>query len=338
MQITGDSDPRVLVIPGGMVYTQHLERESGYNERRTNVDCTLVILAAGMGSRYGGVKQLDAVGPQGEIIMDYSVHDAVRAGFRRVVFILRREIFEDFMDTVGRRLEGRLAALGVTWAYAFQEPGEMPPGRTRPWGTGQAVMCCEGLLDGPFLIINADDYYGQDAYARAYAFLSRCRPGERGKFGMVGFVLENTLSDEGGVTRGVCTVNEDGYLDSIHETRNIEKTADGAAARFGDELVPLDPKCLVSMNMWMLTPDFTEGLAAGFETFKAHMTDPLKDEYLLPDIVNRQLEAGHVSVKVLSTVDQWFGVTFPGDKPVAAEAIRRMHARGLYREDLFSDL
>ncbi len=298
---------------------------------------TLVILAAGMGARYGGVKQLETVGPEGEIIMDYSVHDAVRAGFRRVVFILRREIFDDFMDVVGRRLEKRLTALGVTWEYVFQEPGRMPEGRCKPWGTGQALLCCQSVLDGPFLIINADDYYGQDAYVRAYEFLSRSG-GERGRYGMVGFVLENTLSDKGGVTRGVCSVDGDGYLTSIHETRCIEKTPEGAAVRTGEGLMPLDPKRLVSMNMWMLTPDFMEGLGADFERFRANMADPLRDEYLLPDIVDQMLTEGRATVKVLPTTDQWYGVTYQGDRPVVAEAIKGLHARGVYREDLFGDL
>ena len=282
---------------------------------------TLVVLAAGIGSRYGGgVKQLAPGGPNGEIIMDYSIHDAIQAGFNRVVFIIRREIYDDFMEVIGSRLE------------------DPPEGRVKPWGTGQAILCCKELLNGPFAVINADDYYGKQAFERAYSFLSRRRPGETGRYGMIGFVLKNTLSDIGGVTRGVCTVDENGALAGITETRNIVKTPDGAAVQEGDGLRPLDPESLVSMNMWLLTPDFLQGLEADFAAFKKNMRDPLKDEFLLPEIVDGLLGDGKATVQVIRTSDQWFGVTYQQDKPRVADAFRQLIDQGVYRADLFSDL
>ena len=303
------------------------------------MDITLVVLAAGIGSRYGGgVKQLAAVGPQGQIIMDYSIHDAIEAGFDRVVFIIRRDIYDDFMDVIGSRLERRFRHRNVKWEYAFQELIDPPAGRTKPWGTGHAVLCCKRLLDGPFAVINADDYYGKHAFSAAYRFLAACKPGEKGRYGMVGFVLKNTLSDVGGVTRGVCATDGQGGLAGITETRHIVKTPDGAAVREDGTLRPLDPDSLVSMNMWLLTPDFVQALEAGFEPFKAGMKDPTRDEYLLPEIVDGMLKRGEAAVRVIRTGDSWFGVTYKEDKPVVAEAFRRLVDAGVYRADLFGDL
>lgn len=302
------------------------------------MDITLVVLAAGIGARYGGVKQLESVGPNGELIIDYSIHDAIQAGFDRVVFILRQDIFKDFKEVVGDRLEKRFQALGVKWKYVFQELTDPPEGRTKPWGTGQAVLACKDVLDGPFAVVNADDYYGKHAYVQAYDFLSGCRPGQRGQYGMVGFVLKNTLSDAGGVTRGVCAVGRDRYLTAIRETRNIVKTADGAAVATENGLRTLDEDSLVSMNMWMLTPDFLDGLEAKFEKFRSHMQDPTRDEFLLPDIIDRMLRDNLASVRVLSTGDAWFGVTYQEDKPVVVDSFRQLIARGVYKESLFSDL
>ena len=303
------------------------------------MDITLVVLAAGIGSRYGaGVKQLEHVGPTGEIIMDYSVHDAIKAGFNRVVFIIRRDIYDDFLEAIGHRLEAKFRALGVKWDYAFQELTDPPEGRTKPWGTGQAVLCCKDLLDGPFAVINADDYYGKTAFQKAYEFLSGYRADEPGTYGMIGFVLKNTLSEAGGVTRGVCTVDGDGYLTDIVETRSIVKTTDGAAAQTADGLRPLDQESLVSMNMWMLTPDFVARLEGGFAAFRAGMADPKKDEYLLPEIVGRLLRAKKATVQVLPSEDQWFGITYHEDRAAVVEAFRDLIARGEYAPDLFSDM
>ena len=303
------------------------------------MDITLVILAAGIGARYGaGIKQLAKVGPTGEIIMDYSIHDAIQAGFNRVVFIIRREIYDEFREAIGNRLEEKFCAQGVKWGYAFQELTDPPAGRTKPWGTGQAILCCRELLTGPFAVINADDYYGKSAYAKAYEFLSDCSPAEPYRFGMVGFDLKNTLSDAGGVTRGVCRVDENGQLVGITETRNIVRTSDGPAVQTADGLRPLDENSLVSMNLWMLTPAFVNGLEQGFADFRANMADPLTDEYLLPEIIDKMLRQGIATVQVLPSEEKWFGVTYREDREIVARAFQELIAQGVYNEDLFSDL
>ncbi len=302
-------------------------------------DISLVVLAAGIGSRFGGVKQLAPVGPDREIIIEYSIHDAIAAGFNKIVFILRRDIFADFKETIGSSMEARFAALGVKWEYVFQELVDPPEGRTKPWGTGQALLACKDVLDGPFAVINADDYYGREAYGKAYDFLAKTEPDAAGAYGMVGFVLKNTLSDNGGVTRGVCSMDEDGFLTKIDETHDIIKTGDGAAAPGGDgALRPMDLEALVSMNLWMLTPDFLDVLEQGFPAFRAAMKNPLKDEYLLPDIVDRLLKEGRATVRVESTNDRWFGVTYQADLPEVREEIGKLYDQGVYGSPLFDDL
>lgn len=303
------------------------------------MDITLVVLAAGIGSRYGGgVKQLETVGPDGEILMDYSIHDAIAAGFSKVVFIISRKIEQDFYEVIGRRMEERFRALGVKWAYAFQELVELPEGRTKPWGTGQAVLSCKGIVNEPFAVINADDYYGREAFQKAYAFLTAWKPTEPEEYGMIGYVLKNTLSDVGGVTRGICTTGETGVLVGIEETRNIVKTAGGAAAKTENGLRPLDMESLVSMNFWMLSPLFIQRLEEGFPRFREEMKDPVKDEYLLPVIVDGLLQDGRARVSVLPTEDSWFGVTYKEDKAVVVEAFRELYAKGIYRQPLYSDM
>lgn len=302
------------------------------------MDISLVVLAAGIGSRFGGVKQLEGVGPNGEVIIDYSIHDAIAAGFNKIVFILRHDIFSDFMETLGARMEAQFSALGVKWEYVFQELVDPPEGRTKPWGTGQALLACRGVLDGPFAVINSDDYYGRDAYRKAYDFLRGASPDEPRRFGMVGFILKNTLSDVGGVTRGVCAVDEAGYLTKIDETHDIIKTPEGAAARTDDGLRALDADCLVSMNLWMLTPEFVDLLEDGFAAFRKNMTDPLKSEYLLPDIIDRLLHGGGAAVRVLRSLDRWFGVTYREDLPEVREAIAALYEKGVYTPKLYDDI
>ena len=303
------------------------------------MDITLVVLASGIGSRYGaGVKQLETVGPQGEIIMDYSIHDAIEAGFNKVVFIISRKIEADFYEVIGQRMEKRFRALGVKWAYAFQELVDPPEGRGKPWGTGQAVLSCKGLLNEPFAVINADDYYGKAAFRKAYDFLSAWKPGEPEEYGMVGYVLKNTLSDSGGVTRGICFAEEDGGLLRIEETRNIIKTADGAAEMTENGRRPLELESLVSMNFWMLPPSFMAQLEEGFPRFRANMADPLKDEYLLPVIVDELLQSGRVKVSVLPTEDSWFGITYKEDLPAVVEEFKKLYARGVYSVPLYGDM
>ncbi len=300
---------------------------------------TLVILAAGIGARYGkGIKQLDPVGPNGELIIDYSVHDAIQAGFGRAVFILRRNTYADFRAVIGDRLERRLTPLGIKPEYVFQETDDLPAGRKKPWGTGHALLACRGLLDGPFTVINADDYYGKQAFVQAQSFMEGYDPMEQFQYGMIGFALKNTLSDAGSVTRGLCAVDDRGYLAGIRETRSIIKTPQGAAVKTDIGLEALDGDQLVSMNMWMLTPAFLEALRTGFATFRSTVQDPLRDEYLLPEILDRHIREGKAKIRVLPTQDEWFGMTYQEDRAAVMEAVRRLIADGTYSEDLFADL
>ena len=292
----------------------------------------LVILAAGIGSRFGGgIKQLEPVGPNGEIIIDYSIHDAIKAGFDKIVFIIRRDIEKDFMDMIGNRIEKICAKLNVEVCYAYQDindlPMEKPEGRTKPWGTGQAVLSCRDVIREPFAVINADDYYGKNGYAKAAKFL------ESGKYGLVGYILKNTLSDNGGVTRGICHVSESGTLTGIDETHDIVKTASGAEA--GGKA--LDLNALVSMNFWCLPASFIGELDKGFPVFLKNMTNPLKDEYLLPTIVDGLIKNGE-QVTVLPTDDKWFGVTYKEDKASVVESFKQLYAENAYQSELYADL
>ena len=302
-------------------------------------------MAAGIGSRFGGgIKQLESVGPCGEIIMDYSIHDAIAAGFNKIVFVIRRDIEQDFRDVIGGRIEKICARQGVEVAYAFQSLEDLPAGfsvpagRSKPWGTGQAVLAARNVIREPFAVINADDYYGREAFRRLHAFLSEQR-GD-GEFCMAGFILKNTLSDNGAVTRGVCQVNGQGYLTNVVETSGIVKTLrDGAVGAEADGQT-IDPDSYVSMNMWGLTPAFMDTLQAGFVDFLSTRAqeNPLKAEFLIPIYIGELLKAGRVSVQVLDTKDAWFGVTYREDKPLVMESFRRLIAQGVYRENLFSDL
>ncbi len=301
---------------------------------------TLLIMAAGIGSRFGGgIKQLAPVGPNGEIIMDYSIHDAIKAGFNKIVFIIRKDIEADFREVIGDRIEAMCAEKGVEVGYAFQSldklPAgyEVPEGRSKPWGTGQAVLVAKDLLTEPFAVINADDYYGKVAFQQLHTFLTT--EAKDTNFCMAGFLLKNTLSDNGGVTRGVCQVNAEGYLTDVVETSDIVKTADGAAA--GD--TPLDADSAVSMNFWGLTPAYLTLLEEGFVTFLNGIGDnPLKAEYLLPIHIGNLLKEDKVSVKVLPTPDKWFGVTYAEDKDLVIASFKELYAAGEYEQDLFSDL
>lgn len=299
---------------------------------------TLLIMAAGLGSRFGGgVKQLAPVGPGGEIIMDYSIHDAIEAGFDKIIFIIRKDIEADFRAMIGDRIEAVCAKLGVEVAYAYQSIDDIPAGRalpaerTKPLGTGHAVLAARRLIDSPFAVINADDYYGKTAYRLLHDYLAANT--EPAAYAMAGFILKNTLSENGGVTRGVCKTEGEMLVDVV-ETKNIVPTATGAAA--GD--MPLDLNAHVSMNMWALTKEFVPVLEKGFDEFLAGMTDPLKDEYLLPVFIGGLLKQGEITVKVLETVDQWFGVTYKEDQPGVAASIRALVDSGVYASDLYSDL
>lgn len=300
---------------------------------------TLVVMAAGIGSRFGGgIKQLEAVGPNGEIIMDYSIHDALEAGFNKVVFVIRKDLDKDFKEIIGRRMEKL-----VEVEYAYQELNDIPErfqkkteGRKKPWGTGQAILCCKDVVDEPFLVINADDYYGKEAYREAYAYLTGRKDDNAYEACMVGFVLKNTLSDNGGVTRGVCKVDEHRMLSEIVETSDIVKTAEGAAVQTEDGAVPIDVESEVSMNMWGLSPKFFEVLDKGFDEFLEKL-DPenLKGEYLLPTIIGDLLNEGKMKVGVRKSHDEWFGVTYKEDKPDVVAAIQKLIKDGVYPEKLF---
>ena len=301
---------------------------------------TLLIMAAGIGSRYGGgIKQLAQVGPTGEIIMDYSIYDAIKAGFNKIVFIIRKDIEDDFKVIIGERIEKICKEIGVEVDYTFQnlddipECASVPEGRTKPWGTGQAVLAAKDIVKEPFAVINADDYYGKEAFAKIHDFLvsDQLKPNA---FCMAGFILKNTLSDNGGVTRGICKVDENGYLTDVVETSDIVKVAGGAQTKGVD----VDVESLVSMNMWGLAPEFMSTLETGFEEFfKTVDANPLKSEYLLPIYIGQLLRENKVSVKVLSTKDTWFGVTYQEDKEYVVNEFIKLVEAGVYNADLFSD-
>ena len=268
------------------------------------MNTTLLIMAAGIGSRFGtGIKQLEPVDDANHIIMDYSIHDAIEAGFNHVVFIIRKDIEKEFKEVIGDRIESICSSHNVTVDYAFQDindiPGTMPEGRTKPWGTGQAVLAAKNVIDTPFIVINADDYYGKEGFKAVHEYLVN-----GGKSCMAGFVLKNTLSDNGGVTRGICKMDGQNNLTEVVETKNIVKTATGAEA----DGIAVDVNSLVSMNMWGLTPDFLTTLEEGFKEFfeKEVPGNPLKAEYLIPIFIGELLEHGKISVKVLKTNDTWY--------------------------------
>ena len=297
---------------------------------------TLIIMAAGIGSRFGGgIKQLEPVDSNGHIIMDYSIHDAMEAGFNHVVFIIRKDIEKEFKEVIGDRIETVCKNYGVTVDYAFQDihdiPGELPEGRTKPWGTGQAVLAAKKVLKTPFVVINADDYYGKEGFEAVHEYLVN-----GGQSCMAGFVLKNTLSDNGGVTRGICKMDGENNLTEVVETKNIVKTVSGAEANG----IRIDIDSLVSMNMWGVTPDFLETLEMGFQEFfeKEVPENPLKCEYLIPSFIGELLEQGKIAVKVLRTNDTWYGMTYKEDVVAVKESFKEMLNKGLYQADLFSDL
>ena len=303
---------------------------------------TLLIMAAGIGSRFGtGIKQLEPVDDAGHIIMDYSIHDAIEAGFNHVVFIIRKDIEKEFKEVIGDRIASICSSHNVTIDYAFQDindiPGTLPEGRTKPWGTGQAVLACKEVLHEPFAVINADDYYGKEAYVKVHDYLVQDHPQDGPMhICMAGFRLGNTLSDNGSVTRGVCHI-EDGKLVGVTETHNIFKTADGAETRNDDGTAEtLDTKSLVSMNMWGLTPEFLEVLESGFRKFLSETKpEELKKEYLLPTVVDNMIKEGTAQVAVLKTHDTWFGVTYQEDKEAVQEAFAGLIKEGVYPANLW---
>ena len=301
----------------------------------------LVVMAAGMGSRYGGLKQIDSVGPNGEILMDYSLYDAKQAGFERVVFVIRKENRQAFEEAIGRRIAGSFDI-----SYAYQELSDLPEGyvlpqgRVKPWGTGQAVLVAADFVDAPFAVLNADDYYGPSAFNVIYDFLSRYEDATPPTFALVGYVVKNTLSDHGRVTRGVCTVNDAGFLTKIDERPNIEAAGDDV--RFlnddGQTWTTIPGDTPVSMNFWGFGPSLMEDLKSGFKSFldTALHENPLSSEYYLPIAVDGLLQSGRARVNVLPCSDKWYGVTYKEDKPVVQQAIKRFLSEGRYPEKLWS--
>lgn len=289
---------------------------------------TLVIMAAGMGSRYGGLKQMDPVGPEGETLLEYSVFDAIRAGYGKVVFIIRREFADEFSAAVVSRFADRIPV-----EYAFQEMDNLPTGfsvpagRTKPWGTGQAVLCCRNLVTEPFTVQNADDYYGAEAYAIMAEALASLPPGESC---MVGYPLRNTLSPHGPVARGICSV-EEGYLAGVVERFGIIADAAGRVQYDGaDDGAVMTGDELCSMNFWGFLPPFFDRLEERFIDFLRTKGKELKSEWYIPDIVDGMIAGSETRVRMLYTDSRWFGVTFPEDRPAVVNRLKAMHAEGLY--------
>lgn len=301
-------------------------------------DTTLVIMAAGMGSRYGGIKQLEPVGPGGEIIMDYSIYDAIEAGFNKVVFIIRKDLEKDFKEVIGNRIEKQIKV-----QYVFQELDALPKGftkpadRTKPWGTGQAVLCCKDVVKEPFAVINADDYYGKEAFRLVYKFLNSDEYTDK-QYCMAGFILGNTLSENGAVTRGVCKANSEGKLVDIVETSGIIAQGDHAVAKnsVGEDItIALDN--VVSMNMWGFKSSLFEHLEKGFVDFLSNISEhEVKQEYLLPTVVGDLIKNGDAEVYVLRSNDRWFGVTYKEDKEDVVKSIQALINQGAYPAKLFA--
>lgn len=303
----------------------------------------LVIMAAGMGSRYGGLKQIDPVDEHGHMIIDFSLYDAKQAGFEKVVFIIKKENEEIFKEVIGSRIAEYMEV-----AYVFQdlqnipEGFTVPEGRVKPWGTGHAVLSCIDIVDGPFAVINADDYYGRKAFQVIYDYLASHEDDDKYRYTMVGYRLENTVTDNGHVARGICTTNEAGELIAIHERTRIEKHADGIAYTEdeGATWTTVPGNTLVSMNMWGFTESILKELQKHFPAFleKGIRENPLKCEYFLPEVVSGLLADGKATVAVLSSSDKWYGVTYKEDKPVVVAAIRSMKDRGIYPEKLWEEI
>lgn len=301
---------------------------------------TLVVMAAGMGSRYGGLKQIDPVGPNGEVILDYSVYDAAKAGFDKVIFVIKHEIEEDFKKIMDGKYDGIIDV-----EYAFQDINNLPEGftvpegRVKPWGTGHAVLSCKGMIDGPFAVINADDYYGRETFELICNELTKEKAGDgKYRFCMVGFQIENTLTENGTVARGVCQTDEKGYLTDIVERTKIAKR-DGKIMFTEDEetWTEIPEGTTVSMNCWGFSPEMLTELENRFaECLCKNKDNMLKCEYFLPFVVDDLLKEGRVEVKVLSTAEKWYGVTYKEDRAAVASALKEKTEQGFYPECLWS--
>lgn len=302
----------------------------------------LVIMAAGMGSRYGGLKQIDPIDKEGHIIIDFSIYDAIRAGFEKIVFIIKKANEENFKEAIGKRMEKH-----VQVEYVFQELENLPEGysvpegRVKPFGTGHAILSCKDVIDGPFAVINADDYYGPSAYKMIYDYLDSHSDDDKYRYTMVGYVLENTLTDNGHVARGVCETDENHYLTGITERTHIEKKEDGAyyTEDDGNTWQQLPEGSTVSMNLWGFSESILKELDARFPKFLDENLEknPLKCEYFLPTVVNELLDENKATVEVLKSLDKWYGVTYKEDKEYVMNAIQKLKDSGLYPEKLWEE-
>lgn len=298
---------------------------------------TLLILAAGVGSRYGGLKQMDPIGPSGEAIIDYSIFDAIRAGFGKVVFVIRKSIEKDFLEVFKERFLKH-----IDYELAYQELDILPegivcpPDRVKPWGTGHAIWVARNLINEPFVAINADDFYGRDAYQVLSDFLKANPQPNTSGFAMCGYHVSNTLSDHGGVARGVCQINQDGYLESVQEQFNIEKQADGTiTSTYNNKPQTVNPKAIVSMNIWGFNPSIFSVIEDYFTDFFAnHLHEP-KSEVFIPTVVDEMIQKGQGRVSVLQSEAKWFGVTFREDKPAVIENLQNLIKKGEYPENLW---
>lgn len=300
----------------------------------------LVIMAAGMGSRYGGLKQIDPVDQEGNKIIDFSIYDAVKAGFKKVIFIIKRENEADFRTCIGDVVKEYIDV-----EYAYQELSDIPvgysipEGRIKPWGTAHAILSCRNVIDGPFAVINADDYYGREAFRVIYEYLANTTDDEKYRYAMVGYELGNTLTENGYVSRGVCETDANSYLTDIVERTHIEKTASGAAfTEDGTHYTDISVNSAVSMNMWGFSKSFMKEAGAAFAEFLEQTVpeNPLKAECYLPAVVDGLLKAGKATVKVLHSKDRWFGVTYKEDKPFVMESIAALKAQGVYPTKLWN--
>ena len=302
------------------------------------IKTTLVVMAAGLGSRFGGIKQLEPVGPSGEIIMDYSVYDAIKAGFSKVVFIIRKDIEEDFKKIIGNRISKMIDTQYVIQdVHDLPEGFSLPEGREKPWGTGHAILSCKGVVDGPFVVVNADDYYGKEAFVKVHNYLVNPeKTDKKYNFCMAGFRLGNTLSENGTVTRGICDVDENNILLDVNETFEIERDQDEAKAVRDGKALRISLNQPASMNMWGFTADFIDELDKRFADFLSGISgNELKAEYLLPSIVDDLIKEGSAQVKVLDTTDKWFGVTYKEDKETVQSSLKSLVEQGVYPESLY---
>jgi UTP-glucose-1-phosphate uridylyltransferase len=296
---------------------------------------TLLVLAAGMGSRYGGLKQIDPIGPSDETIIDYSIYDAIAAGFGKIVFVIREKFKKEFMELFNAKLAGKIDVEYVTQEIdKVPEDSSYTPDREKPWGTGHAILMAKECINEPFAVINADDYYGVEAFATMADFLMNSVSEK--EYSMVGYQLANTISENGSVSRGVCATNANGHLETVVERTHIEKLTEGIAYKEDDKWIPLACETTVSMNFWGFTPQIFTHLEDQFINFLAEEGQALKSEFFIPSVVAKIIDDGNTNVKVLKSAAQWFGVTYREDKDKAAKAILELVGKGIYPSKLWS--